>query len=76
MPRRETGGLGELLAPVVSDALADLDVGQQVAALTAQTLASPEVDAAVNRLGLRLAAWTAGGIALGIVAGYYLRRGV
>lgn len=74
MSTTETGGLGELLAPLVSGALADAAVSQQLATLTAETLSSPEVDAAVNRLGLRVAAFAAVGVAVGVVGGLYLWR--
>lgn len=68
----ETGGIAEMLAPLVSEALADSQVSQQLATLTAQTLASPEVSAAVNSVGWKLAAWAAVGVAGGIFAGLWL----
>jgi hypothetical protein len=70
----ETGGLGAMLQPIVAEALADEGVSAQLSLLVADTLRAPEVDAALNRVGMRLAAWTAGGIVVGLLAGHYLRR--
>lgn len=70
----ETAGLGDALAPLVADALKDKTISAELSLLVADTLRAPEVDAALNRVGLRLAAWTAGGIVVGLLAGYYLRR--
>ncbi len=72
----ETGALslGGLLQPLVAEALADEGVSAQLSGLVAETLTSPAVDSALNRIGMRLAAWTAGGIVVGLLAGYYLRQ--
>ena len=70
----ETAGLGSVLQPIVAEALADEAVSAQLSLLVADTLRAPEVDSALNRIGLRLAAWTAGGIVVGLLAGYYLRQ--
>ncbi len=72
----ETAGLGDVLAPLVADALKDEAIAAELSLLVADTLRAPAVDSALNRIGLRLAAWTAGGIVVGLLAGYYLRRRV
>ena len=71
---RETGGIGDVLAPLLADALKDETISAELSLLLADTLRDPAVDSALNRIGLRLAAWTAGGIVVGLLAGYYLRR--
>lgn len=72
--RMETGGLGDILAPVVSEALQDTELSEELATVVAQTLSSPQVDAAVNRLGWRVAAFAAGGVAVGILGGLFIWR--
>lgn len=69
---RETGALGGALAPILSEALEG--ASSELAQLTADTLSSPEVDAAVTRLGWKVAAFAAGGVAVGIVAGLFIWR--
>jgi hypothetical protein len=68
----ETGALGGALAPILSEALEG--ASGELAQLTADTLNSPEVDAAVTRLGWKVAAFAAGGVAVGIVAGMFIWR--
>lgn len=69
---RETGALGDALAPLLADALEG--ASSELAQITAATLNSPEVDAAVTRIGWKLAAFAAGGVAAGIVAGLFIWR--